>query len=412
MFHRNLYRWHNPGVFHQGFRRCLTGVCVCFLLTCVPKSHAANQGPDVISIAAVLIQDGKYEKALGLLDTISPEEKQNDEERFYALRGIAALRKGQFELAQLSFVRAIEIKKSTSPQTEEGAVRNEKDLQRLHGYLAMSLWGLDDCEGALAASERAGNPASQSAKMFVLRADCHERTGDVSSAFDSLRRGQSYHPDNRELVEKELHLLAALSLYAELRVRADSWMAAVQRDEGVRLLAALNAADAHPELIYFGERLRMRFPDEPKVALFLAQSYRKYDHPLAAARTMEELSLWDETYVLDAAELYRRAGWRKLAQIVAARSRNQVGKIRQQFGMLLEDGRFDEAAALASRLRQQKLLEDDSIRYALAYAQYETGLLSDARDMLREIRDEKVFRQAAELRQLIDACDARGWLCR
>ena len=412
MFHRRSYLQHPHRKAAAGPGSCAAFLCAWLVIVFVATAHAAKRGPDVISIAAVLIQDGNYEKALGLLDTISPAEKQKDEARYYFLRGVAALRSAKFDLAQLSFVRAIEVRRSADDERNESVDKRAKELEKIHGYLALSLWALDDCEAALAASEEAGTPESQSAKLFVLRGDCLARSNKASAAFEALRKGQVIHSGNRELLEKELYLLVSLGLYEELKARSENWMSDVTRDEGIRLLAKLNEAEAHPQLVYFGEQLRLRFPRTQKISLFLAQSYRKKGQPLAAARVMEELSIHDASYALDAAELYRRAGWGKVAQIVSAKSDNQAGKIRQHFGMLLEDARFDEAAALTSRLRKTKLLDDDSIRYALAYAQYETGLLDEARVMLRDIQDEKIFRQAAELRQLIDACEAKGWLCR
>lgn len=391
---------------------CIALPLLWVLLSAPSLANAAKTGPDSISIAAVLIQDGNYERAFALLEDASSEAIQSDEGRYHTLRGIASLHSGKYEQAQLAFERAIEIRNTNREEMKQPRSTKPSETLQLYSYLALVHWALGDCEKALTASEKSGPKEQHSAKMFILRADCQAKTQDADAAFLTLRAGQKRFPSNRALIEKELHFLCELGLYAEMRARSTSWLNKISVEEGLRLLAMLHAQDAQVEIIFFAERLRLQFPNEKQIALFLAQAYRKRDHPLAAAQVMEGLAMRDEGFALDAAELYRRAGWRKVASIVGARSRDSNGKLRQRFGMLLEEGRFDEAASLAARLHRSGLLEDDSIRYALAYAQFESGSLQEARQMLRDVKDEKIFRQAAELRQMMDACEAKGWACR
>lgn len=374
-------------------------------------AYAKNSGPDNISIAAVLIQDGRYDKALAVLDLVPLDMKQKNEIRFSTLRGIASLHSGKYEHAKIALVHAIGLRESSPGQDEKAYRQTKTETDKLYTYLALVHWALGECEQALAASEKAGEAEQYPAKLFVLRADCQAKSNLDDAAFATLRAGQKRFPNSRELVERELHLLIELGLFAEMRSRSQEWLHDVQLEEGIRLLAKLHANEEQKEVIFLAEMLQLHFPREQKISLFLAQAYRETDHPLAAAQIMEDLALRDAAFALDTAELYRRAGWRKLAQLVGAKSQNQVGKLRQHFGILLEEGRFDEAAALSERLQNSGLLQDDSIRYALAYANYESGSLANARKLLRDIQDAKIFRQAAELRQMIDACVAKGWTC-
>ena len=65
---------------------------------------------------------------------------------------------------------------------------------------------------------------------------------------------------------------------------------------------------------------------------------------------------------------------------------------------------WERAAALDARLSRLGALDDESLRYGLAYAHFETGDHTRAEDLLRGIEDARLFRQATSLREAIDRC--------
>ena len=71
--------------------------------------------------------------------------------------------------------------------------------------------------------------------------------------------------------------------------------------------------------------------------------------------------------------------------------------------ILLERDELEQAAALAPRLSRLGLLEDDDVRYALAYAHFRTGELDLAEEELKGITKRELFSRATDLRKAIEA---------
>jgi hypothetical protein len=62
-------------------------------------------------------------------------------------------------------------------------------------------------------------------------------------------------------------------------------------------------------------------------------------------------------------------------------------------------------------LRRNGLLQDESIRYALAYAHFRTGSFERVDKLLSGISDPDLFRKATELRRSMEECGEQQWQC-
>ena len=97
--------------------------------------------------------------------------------------------------------------------------------------------------------------------------------------------------------------------------------------------------------------------------------------------------------------------------VMNGRVADPVDKASQRLGLLVDDSRLAEAAALVPRLSRLGLLADDSVSYAVAYAWFGLGELDAAEEALADIEDPAVFRSAVSLRQAIGACRAEPRTC-
>jgi len=57
------------------------------------------------------------------------------------------------------------------------------------------------------------------------------------------------------------------------------------------------------------------------------------------------------------------------------------------------------------------LLEDQDIRYALAYAYFKSGDFDRAEEQLGQLERADLFRKATELRRVMTQCADQPWLC-
>ena len=62
-------------------------------------------------------------------------------------------------------------------------------------------------------------------------------------------------------------------------------------------------------------------------------------------------------------------------------------------------------------LRRVGLMEDEDLRYALAYALFKTGDFDGAERHLAALTRPDLFRKAAELRSAIQDCAEDSWKC-
>ena len=119
----------------------------------------------------------------------------------------------------------------------------------------------------------------------------------------------------------------------------------------------------------------------------------------------------DPQLISEAAELYRRAGRTSRALMLNGQIRDQSVKLKQRLAILLELQRFEQAASMDEDLVRIGLLEDEDIRYALAYAVFKTGDFDGAEFHLQKLSRPDLFRKAAELRRAMADCSEEPWQC-
>jgi hypothetical protein len=90
---------------------------------------------------------------------------------------------------------------------------------------------------------------------------------------------------------------------------------------------------------------------------------------------------------------------------------DQQAKFKQRLGLLIEQERFEEAAALEPRLSRLGLLEDQELVYGLAYSYFRVGKLRQAEGWLQRISAPDLFHKVVELRRVMAACREAGWQC-
>ena len=72
---------------------------------------------------------------------------------------------------------------------------------------------------------------------------------------------------------------------------------------------------------------------------------------------------------------------------------------------------FERAANMESSLYRTGLLEDQDVRYALAYALFSSRRFSEATKHLDHLTNSELFRKGTELRRLMEVCKAEPWQC-
>lgn len=351
-----------------------------------------------VDLAAKMIADGHYDRAEEVLAGVDPEQEGVDRKKLFTLRGIVYLKKQLFSASVDSFEAAI-------------AAGQSEPVVRL--YLAQGYFGLKSYEKCLTSLDGAGEAGTKAEEAHLMRARANWELRRHGSSIDALNAGLVRFPRSGQIQRMKLFFLVDLGLYQEVVQLSEAYLARpdVMEDDYVAVGEALRAGRQLSEAQLLLERALLRFPESEKIAVQLAHGYLDDGHPAIAAMLFEDAARVNPQYYLEAAELYKEAKRADRALSLNARVSDQRAKLKQRLSLLLSQERFEQVAAMTPVLSRLNLLLDDDIRYALAFAYFQTGQLELAEQHAKTITQSKLFEASVELRKAIDTCRDAGWEC-
>lgn len=385
--------------------RRLTATLIVLASLCVTglgyaEDDEAAEEVDYLDLATLLVRDGKYQRASNILAQVDTEDEALDRGRFHLLRGLVRLNLSLFNQA------AVDLK---------AALDNGQAAPIVPVYLGQAYFYSREYDKALRAFARAPEKAAEIPSTFAMRADSAWKLEDVEQAWQILDEGLRTHPDYHELLRRKVFYAIERKLYsaaAELgHIYLDKTDAKPADYLGIG--QALYRSGSVDEALRFLELAHLQFPGEVQVAGELAKIYKSQSKYRAAAELLERASMQSDSdeVLVEAAELHRRSDSLFRALALNARVANSTLRLRQRLSILLELRRYEMVAAMETDLRRVRLLEDESIRYAVAYAHFKTRRYEHAEELLDGLSDPEIFRQATDLRKAMLDCRAERWRC-
>ncbi|PTQ83587.1 tetratricopeptide repeat protein [Nitrosomonas ureae] len=370
----------------------------CYVYPAGANDNKAQQPTDFIELAAVMLKDGHHDRALLALQSVDRGNKKTDLARFYTLQGLAYLGLNDLEAAKDSLRRA---------------VKNGQKDPSIFIYLAQAYFGVKDYKNTLDALEKAGSLVNKDAVLISLKAESYWHLQRTTAAIDTLNEGQRAFPSDSRFLKRKVFYFVELGLYQEaIRLgreyfkRADATAA-----DYVAFGNALRLSREYQEAINILEVARLQYPHEEMVAKLLAHTYLDQGQLNSAAFILEQASLLNPVLQAEAAEIYRRAGRFHKALTLNESISDQKVKLKQRLSILLALKQFEHAANMESSLYRTGLLEDQDIRYALAYALFSSRRFSAVDKHLQHLTNAELFRKATELRRLMEVCKNEPWQC-
>ncbi|MFO7763304.1 MAG: tetratricopeptide repeat protein [Wenzhouxiangellaceae bacterium] len=354
---------------------------------------------EFLSLAAVLIGDGNYQRARNVLARIDAGDEDLDLARYHTLSGLVALNLDELPLAASHFEDAI-------------AAGQEQDVVWL--YLAQAYFGQQRYHKTLEALESAGPETTRVPSVFVMRAQAHWELENYRQAWQVLGEGRRVFPDRAgDFARRQVFLLVDQGLYQEAADQGLQFLeSGLSSDEdAVAIGNALRETGQYRQAAVILEKARLSAPDNVMLGKVLSHVYLDQGDLLAAADVMRTTALYDPELASDAAELYKRAGWLIQALSLNARVIDQAKKLKQRLSIFLELERFEQAAGMERDLSRVGLLSDEDIRYALAYALFKAGEFERAEGHLQQLSRSDLFRRATELRRAMEQCAESPWMC-
>ena len=376
---------------------------VLILLTLIlgagPVAAGENEDEvDFLALASLMLRDGNIDRAIIALDQYDTSAEEADMVRYYTLRGMAHLRRNELEPARDAFLQAVD-----SGEAEA----------LVFVYLAQVNYQLEDYRSAIEALDRAGAVVERVPSVYHMKAQAYWLLEEPVMALATLDQAAQIFPEDLSFIRRKVFYLVDLGFFKEAVIQGKRYLAESEGsvEDYVALGNALRASGELDEAASFLEEAQLMFPNSPEVKKVLAHVYIEREEMSAAADLLYQAALLDPELLSEAAELYRRSGQTFRALTLNTQLVDQPEKYRQRLAIYLQLKNFEQAAAMEIPLRRVGLMEDEDLRYALAYALFKTGDFDGAERHLAALSRPDLFRKAAELRSAIQDCAEDSWKC-
>ena len=387
----------------QAFQVLLFVLVVCCSVTGYAEDKNKEEpdtfsAADLLPLAAMLIKDGNHGRALNTLKTIDLAQEGLDLARYYTLLG----------MAQMGLKDLVSAKDSLQQAIDQGQADPV-----IFVYLGQAHYGLKEYKETLAAIDRAGDVFKTYPSLLEMKTQAHWLLKQYDAAWSTLSLGETLFPDNYKFQERRIFYALDLGLYRNAAELGRDYLSksVAKPQDFVAIGNALRLSRQFDEAANILETARLNYPEHATIAKVLAHTYLDQGMTHAAAAILEQASQYNPEFISEAAELYKRAGRYYRALELNARVFDQTTKLKQRLAILLSLKKYEMVINMEPALYRGRLLSDQSIRYALAYAAYAVGQFDKSRKHLSHVKEPGLFKQAMELQRLMKECENEKWKC-
>ena len=375
----------------------LLPILLCLTLTLLEAKKKTDE-IDHVAIAALLLRDGHIQKAADALSSVNVEDENIDFVRFYTLKGLVALKQGLYQESNNYFLESIK------------AGQEDKNIFL---YMAQNSFKLEKYKESLGYLDAAAELATLKPSLFSLRAELFWRLEQKEKSFEVLEDGMQKFNHEYTLLKQRFFYSMSLGLYQSALDDAHLYLNHEKLDEQSALvfISAFKKANQLDDAIALAEELLLQFEKSAKLTALLAYLYIDKEMLQSAADLFDKASIKDDIYTKESAELYRRAKNFVLSLYKNSQLLDTKEKLKQRLAIYLEYGAYEKVVVSHNALKRSGLIEDENIRYALAYSYYMVGDFDACEKELRQLSSSELFKKATELRKNIQKCKTDGWEC-
>ncbi|HIP55309.1 MAG TPA: tetratricopeptide repeat protein [Sulfurimonas autotrophica] len=394
---------------------------------------------DHVALASLMIYDGKYDKAYEELSKVDKRSPKFDAAKYYTTLGVLYAKQNKSLEAIKAYKRAIEATKVTEFQAPKSNAKEEylfsiaskqkspkKDdrfdaqkkrkekLEQLYIYLASEYYKIKDYKNTVASLDRAGKRGKDRPGLYKLRAECYYKLKEYHKSIEALNKGiERFKERSADLLKQKAYYLANLGLYQSAIAATKEYIKKVgdSAHEYILLAQMLLEANEIDSAIKILEEAKLKFPKSAKVSFLLGHLYLKKEMKLIAANLFEESAYYNKKYLNDAVEMNRRAGLQAHALYLNMQNSDKKQKLQQKIAIYLGTQEYRKIIGLKKALDRYGMLQNDNLRYALAYAYYMVGDYKAAERELKYISDSELFNKATVIRKNIEKCTNNSLEC-
>ena len=396
---------------------------------------------DHLSLASMMVYDGKFKKAKAELEEARKYDEDLDMSKYYTIKGVISMRQERHSQAITYLKKAVvetKAKVYRAPQAAkvkrkhlfsiasgaEKTVKRQKvafdgekirreQLQKLYSNLSQESYKVKNYLDTIKYLDLQGPEGRDQAAEYMLRADCYWKSGNKDASVSILTKGAKAFPRDQSLLKQKFYYFTESGLYQEAIASAKAYMkrAKPNAKEYMALSQMLLAGGQRDEALKVLEETKMLFPKDAKVNMLLGHMYMKKSMEYITANLFEQGSYYEHKYVKEAAELYRRVGLIPHALYLNSQISDKTEKLKQKIAIYVDRQEYEKIIGLIDALKRYKMLDDDAIRYAVAYAYYMAKDYEEAEVQLKQITDNELFSKATIIRKNIEKCQDNSMEC-
>ncbi len=376
----------------------VTAITLIYLATLgISGAIYGEEEVNPLDLAALLIKNKNYARAASVINQIK-DPHEVIPERYWGLKGLLENRQKRYDKALEAYKKA----------QKEGLKGADLGLGLAQAYL-----GLNKHKEGLSLLEKTEELLKKEPLYFQLKASLYFGDKQSSLAWKTLNSGLKAFPNSLPLIKQKWFYLLENGL---IEVSFETGKQMVDQYS----LSALDIARMGQKYrqmgdiqkaIFFGELARLKDPRDEEITKDLARSYIKDQKILAAAQLFKSLSFYHPEYLVEASELWRKAGYPVFAERLAMEIRDPVKKFKTMLTIALYREDFTKMILIGEHAVRTSLKEDQDIRYALAYAHFMLSQYEDTKTHLKAIARDDLFKKAVALREAIESCSSGENLC-
>lgn len=367
-------------------------------LTLIASDNKKNEDINHLELAALLLKDAYLNRANDELKKVDLKDEKIDKVRYYTIAGLLYTKLAKYQKANEAFYDSLK------------AGQVDKSIYLYIAQNSFKLKQYKECIDAINKSEEIGE---KKPSIYALKAESYFRLKLYSNGLDTLNIAITKFPKVYSFYKQRFNYFMILELYQSAITDANTYLENVKANEKTTLsfISALRSAKQTDKAIHLAEKANLEFSHSAEVTLLLAHLYLDNEMPLNAANLFDEASAKDFKYTKEAAEMLRRAKKYTRALYKNSQMLNPKEKLKQRIAIYLEYGDYERIVASEKALKRSKLIEDENIRYALAYSYYMVSEYNKSEIELNKLQSSDMFKKATEIRKNIQKCQNNIWEC-
>lgn len=291
--------------------------------------------------------------------------------------------------------------------------KTHNDYEKRDLYLARTEKQLKDFRNCANIFSRVEKSTYYTESDAILHAECFENSQQIDKAWKIYAERISSSKNIDILMATDTFLFSQKLISLATQISLD-WLAvhAKQSSDFLSISDLFQKMNLTQGRLAVLEMARVKYPLDVDINLSLNQIYYEKGMLLAVEEGFSRAALTDGKYAYHTAEINRQAGRYERSLYFNSRITDEKERLKQKLAIYVDKGQFALIASLEPILQRSPLINDDEVRYALAYSLVRSGEYKRPLQYLAKITNKDFLEKTVILRNALTECVATNTVCK